>query len=137
MDLQSDYTGSELLGLVSAVVTVIAAFLPWITAGVEAGPVNIQTSNTGIEGLGIITLVLAVIAIGSILVLRWENRGAIITGISGLVVAIISLWKFVDISGVVSPGIGLYLTLISGIGILVAGGWGYQAGSNQDSAEAL
>lgn len=126
MDLNTDFSGAEMLGLVSAVVVGIAAFLPWITAGVEAGPVDVSASSTGIEGLGLLTLLLAIIAVGVILVLRWEDFGTVVTGIVGVVVTVVALWKIVDIDGAVAPGIGLYLTVLGGIGLVVAGAWGYQ-----------
>lgn len=129
MDVNTDFSTPEMLGLVSAIVAGIAAFLPWVTAGVEAGPVDVSASNTGIEGLGVLTLILAIIAVGTILATSWEDLGTAATGIIGGVVAVVAIWKIVDINGAASPGLGLYLTVLGGIGLLVAGIWGYQSES--------
>lgn len=135
MDVTIDFSPPEMLGLVSAVVAGIAAFLPWVTAGVEAGPVEVSASNTGIEGLGVLTLVLAIIAVGTILAMSWEDQGTVATGIIGVVVALVAIWKIVDINGAASPGMGLYLTVLGGIGLVVAGVWGYQSAPTEDSQE--
>lgn len=127
MDLHTDFSTAEVLGLISAIVAGIAAFLPWMTAGVEAGPIDVSASSTGIEGLGLVTLVLAVVAVAIVLVMSFEAQGSIATGIVGGLIGIVALWKIVDVSGAASPGIGLYLTVLGGLGLLVAGIWGYQA----------
>lgn len=129
MDLNTDFSKAEGLGLVSALVIGIAAFLPWITAGVEAGPIDVSASSTGIEGLGLLTLILAVVAVAIVLVMSFESQGSVATGIVGVLIGIVALWKIVDISGAASPGIGLYLTVLGGLGLVVAGIWGYQSQS--------
>lgn len=135
MDLNRGFSTAELLGLGSAIVAGIAAFLPWVTTGVEAGPVEVSASSTGIEGLGLLTLVLAIVAIGVILAMSWEDQGTVATGIVGVIVVIVGLWKIVDIEGAASPGIGLYLTVLGGLGLAGSGVWGYQSKSTEGAQE--
>lgn len=129
MDLKTEFSPAEILGLISAVVTGIAAFLPWVTAGMQVGPVDVSTSSTGIEGLGLLTLVLAIVAVAIVITIRFEAQAAIATGIVGAIIGIVALWKIVDLNDAVAPGIGLYLTLLGGLGLLVAGIWGHQSES--------
>lgn len=135
MEIDTEFSSPEMLGLLSAVVAGLAAFLPWVTTGVDAGPVDVNTSSTGIEGLGLLTLALAIVAIGVILIMDWEGQGTVGTGIIGAVVTIVAVWKVVDIDGAVSPGIGLYLTVVAGLGLVVAGAWGYQTASTETAEE--
>lgn len=127
MDLNTDFSTAEVIGIVSAIVAGIAAFLPWVTAGMEAGPVSVSASGTGIEGLGLLTLVLAVAAVAIILLGSFDGQGSIATAIVGVIIGIVALWKIVDISGAASPGVGLYLTVLGGLGLVAAGIWGYQS----------
>lgn len=133
MDLNTDLSTAEVIGLVSAIVAGIAAFLPWVTAGVEAGPVAVSASSTGIEGLGLLTLVLAVVAVAIVLLMGFDGQGSMATAVVGVIVGIVALWKIVDISGAASPGVGLYLTVLGGVGLLVAGIWGYQSRSQEST----
>lgn len=88
-----------------------------------------SASSTGIVGLGLLTLVLAVVGIGIVLTMGVEEQGSVVTAIVGVIIGIVALWKIVDFSGAASPGIGLYLTVVGGLGLLVAGIWGYQSKS--------
>lgn len=127
MDLNTDFPTAEVLGLISAIVAGFATFLPWVTTGVEAGPVDVSASNRGIEWLGLLTLILAVVAVAIVLVMSFEAQGSVLTGIVGIIIGAVALWKLVDISGATSPGAGLYLTVLGGVGLAVAGIWGYQS----------
>lgn len=134
--MDTDFTDTEKLGLAGAVLTGIAAFLPWVTAGVQAGPVDVDTSASGIEGLGILTLLLAVLAVATVMVLNEKRRDSIVLAASGIVVMLVGLWKILSLGGAASPGIGLYLTVLGGAGILVAGLWDYRATSTRSTPEA-
>lgn len=133
MDLNTDLSTAEGVGLISAIVAGIAAFLPWVTAGVEAGFVDVSASSTGIEGLGLLTLVLAVVGIGIVLTMGIEEKGSIASAIVGMIIGILALWKIVDINGAASPGVGLYLTVLGGLGLAVAGFWGYRSRSQNST----
>ncbi len=134
MDVDADFSGAELLALGGAGVTAIAAFLPWVTAGVEAGPVDVSASATGIEGLGVITLILAVVVVAAVVALDWDSRGTFVVAVAGLVVVIVGLGEILDLEGAASPGIGLYLTVLGGIAALAAGAWGHRTESTDATA---
>lgn len=126
MDLNTDLSTAAVLGRISAVVAGIAAFLPWVTAGLEAGPLELNASSTGIEGLGLLTLLLAVAVVGIVLTLGIEEQGSVVTSIVGVGIGAIALWKILAISGAASPGNGLYLTILGDFGLLAAGIGGNQ-----------
>lgn len=135
VEMNTDFTGAETLAVASAVVTGIAAFLPWVTASVQAGPVDVSTSATGIEGLGILTLLLAVVALGTVVLLDGDGWETVATAVVGLVVFLFGVWKILDLGGAASPGVGLYLTVIGGIGLAIAGLWGHRARSTRATPE--
>lgn len=135
MEMNADLSGAEILVLASAVLAVLAAFLPWVTAGVQAGPVDV-TASTGIEGLGVLTVLLAVIAIGGVLVGHGARWAAVVTTAAGLAVFLVGGWKILDLGGVASPGIGLYLTLVGGLGIAIGGLWSHRYRSTRSTPGA-
>lgn len=90
----------------------------------EVGPVDVSASSTGIEGLVLPTLILAVVAVAIVLGMSFEAQGSLAAGIVGVVIGIVALWTIVDISGAASAGVGLYLTVLVGLGLVVAGIWG-------------
>jgi len=106
-----------------AAIGVIGAFLPWATFGIF--------SVAGTDGDGVITLILFIIfgLIG--LWLSRQGEPTVATGVKVLliilmaVVVVIAVYDIANISSEgdsfikVSPGGGLYLTLISGIAGLV------------------
>lgn len=126
MALNTDFSGAEMVALAGAVITGIAAFLPWAVAGVQAGPVDVSTSTSGLDSLGLLTGALAVIVLVVLLVMDWETQGTVATVVGGLGILLVGLWKLIDISGPVEPGIGLYLTVLGGIVIAGGGFLGYQ-----------
>lgn len=92
---------------------------------------DVSASSTGIEGIGLLTLVLAIVAVAIVLVLSFEAKESVATGIVGAVIGIVALWKIVDVGGAASPGVGLYLTVLGGLGLVVVGIWGYQSDSRE------
>lgn len=136
MDVNTEFSGPALLALVSSVITAIAAFLPWMTAEPVAGPADVEAATMGIETLGLLTVLIAVVAILIVLLVEFESRETLSVSVIGAIVSFVSLWKITEISGAVSPGFGLYLTVFGGIGLLVAGLWGYQDTRREPSAGA-
>lgn len=124
MELELPTAGPAVIAMVGAVGAAIAAFLPWVTARVSAGPVEVGTAATGVQGLGTLTFVLALAGLAVVLLLDWEDTGAIGTAVLGLAIILIAGWKVVDLGGPASPGIGLYLTLLGGVGVVAGGLWG-------------
>lgn len=103
----------------SALVVIVAAFLPWATLG--------PFTKNGTEGDGVLTLVLGLIAgalclwavrSGSARAHRAAGLGAVIAGGFCSLIAVVDLNNF---DGVVSRGIGLPLTLVAGIAVAVFG----------------
>lgn len=74
-----------------------------------------------------LTLILAVVALAIVLGISLEAQGSLAAGIVGVVIGIVALWTIVDISDAASPGVGLYLTVLVGPGLVVAGIWGYRS----------
>lgn len=128
MSSSRDIGTTDALAVGGAVVTVVGAFLPWVTAGASVGPVEVSTSVPGIDmTLGLLTVVLAVIVVGVVLGLGWDETGAAAVTVAGLVVVAAGVLKLLDLGGIASAGIGLYLAILGGLGILAAGVMGYQS----------
>jgi hypothetical protein len=123
VDIDVDLTAPELLGVVSAAVIALAAFLPWmrdIFHGLTANP-----SMVSIEGLGQLTLLLGLVAVAAVLLFEWDDRGAYVLLATGLLAEVVAVWQFTTIDSPAVPVEGLYLTLFAGLGLLVAGAAGY------------
>jgi hypothetical protein len=116
----------------AAVLAVVAAFLPWITAATIFGDV----SRSGVDGGGdgIVTALLGVaVAIVTLTTRRHPNdRGAgLAIVICALIIVAISAYDFFSVNDRIndidrrfvdaSVGIGLYLTIASGIAGVLAG----------------
>lgn len=97
---------------------------------------GMSTSRTGIEGLGQPTLVLAAVAGAIVLPTDGEEQGPVTTGIVRVIIGVVGRWTIIDIDGVVSSGIGRYLTVFGGLGLVVAGIGGYQSESEVGGQEA-
>lgn len=124
MDFNRDFSTTDLVALLGAGVAVLAAFLPWVTASVDAGPVAVDASATGLEELGFITLFLGVV-VGAVVLVDLGIEETTVFGLAGLVTLLVGIWEFVSLEGAADPGIGLYLTILAGLAILGAGVWDY------------
>lgn len=118
------YTTGQKVLFAGGGLTVLGAFLPWIT--------YLGFSFSGIEGAGAITLILALLA-GGVGLFRWGRiaRGSVV--VLGVLVTLLAMAHIADptialesssqqsnafAQNAVSPGIGLFLTGLGGIGIL-------------------
>lgn len=112
------------VALGAAVATGVGSALPWATV---SAPFIGTVSKNGLDGDGVITLVAAVIA-GALIVSSWSggNRGRWIgVGVLGLAITGIGIIDAADIKEqfrgeemiYAAPGIGLYLTILSGIAL--------------------
>lgn len=134
------------LVLLGGAITVVAAFLPWIS--IDAG--FFSETVTGIDGDGVFTLVLGGAAMALVYVRDWDRVtvGAVV--VLGALVALIGVVYIsdpltgVDTSGMggeilesnVSTEIGLYLTAIGGLVLIGGGIKGHQLGSTGDGSAA-
>ncbi|GAC68967.1 DUF5336 domain-containing protein [Gordonia soli] len=126
---------SSIVGIISwaivgiSVLVLISAFLPWVTGPVTVNGVG--TSDTGATD-GIITLVLALIAGGvaaASAIIRKQSVLHLIAGIvaivAGLIVIAIAAVDISDVGDIeffgFKVGIGLWLTLVFGILLTIAG----------------
>lgn len=121
---------AEILGVISALLILIGAFLPWATASTIFGSVSVS----GIDRDGMITFILSVMAIGVIYYgrqrLKRKNSGVGLL-IVGFIIVIIALVDGVGVAEIskdidiayIQIGIGLYLTGIGGFGLIISGIW--------------
>jgi hypothetical protein len=117
----------KLVAVAGGVVAVVSGFLPWITAGVSAGPIDIDTAVTGIDTTpGLLAVVLGVVAIGAALVLDWSDSAGAATAVAGSAVVLVAVVQLLDLGGFTGAGIGLYLTVVAGLVIAGAGLFGHQ-----------
>lgn len=137
MNIRTDFTRLELVLLVSCVVVGLGAFLPWVTGGVPVGPAGGGPTATGIEGLGIVTLALAIVGSCVLVLEDVEDLTPVATVAIGASVLLIGLWRMIDLGGPVSPGIGLSLTVLGGLGITGVGAWTYQVEANHSTPKAI
>ncbi len=130
----------KVIGLVIAVIAVviaISAFLPWVSGTFSESGLGGGDSDTDAND-GVLTLVLAVIAgiFGVISVLIAKRSGlhltagivAVVTGILVALIAIVDITDILDAKETaevfditIDVGIGLWLTLVGGIGLVIAG----------------
>jgi hypothetical protein len=121
------YTQGQLVSLGGAVLTILGAFLPWLTADLLTAELTV----TGIDADGIFTLVFAVLVTGMIVYTRGNWRKALVgVAILGLLTALLGIayindpWLGVEnpppeaAQSLVTVGIGLYLTAAGGLAML-------------------
>lgn len=122
-------THAEILGAICGFICFISAFLPWASVRSGFGEVSVN----GIERDGIITLIFSLITIGLLyLGTRRTKKNVTNAGmvVMGFLITIIGVVDGANVSGIdsssyvnIGVGIGLYLTLLGGIGIVVSGIW--------------
>lgn len=118
---------ASILLLTGAAAVVVGAFLPWVTWG--------SFSKAGTEGDGSITLVLAVAtaALGTFGLMKASRKMTIGAIVAAALVVLIAVIDMVDVGSEVvfgvtfEIGIGLYMTLVGGIGALVGAALGLRS----------
>jgi len=132
----SRITYAEALGIISGLLCIAGAFLPWLVKSYFFSPEGTVYTG-GIERYGLYTLVLAVIAI-ILLIIGMRRTDKKITNIGiillGLLIISIAAVDGYDITGLVKGeanmsadiGIGLYLTAVTGIGLILSGIWNFK-----------
>lgn len=123
VDVNSLTTGEKVAGG-AGVVTAIAAFLTWVDAGIA--------TVAGTSGDGVFTLIFGSGVAAIVLFRDWNTIDMAATGILGLLTAVIALNVYGNLDAqanqtVISAtaGIGLHLTLIGGLALLTAAGYGF------------
>ncbi|MBU1152299.1 hypothetical protein KJ632_05785 [Patescibacteria group bacterium] len=104
----------RLVAIISAILIIIGAFLPWISTA--AG-----SSETGISGDGIITFVAGVL---TLIFMFYRGRPHVFALLLGVISATVGITDMIMMSNAMegingSVGIGLYFTIIAGIGIFI------------------
>lgn len=113
------YTYAELIGVVAALLGIIAAFMPW-------GKSVFGFVITGIDLDGIITLILSFSALA--VIVAWKEnettrRTGVWVGFLGLVIVLLTSWEVIsyDASTILTFSAGFYLQIIAGVLLLVVG----------------
>ncbi|WP_247730202.1 hypothetical protein [Halovivax limisalsi] len=150
METGSTFDGMDTatkLVLVGGAVTIVAAFLPWIS--IELGPFS--ESVSGIDGDdGLLTLILAAVAMAVAYVREWSALTAGGVVVLGGLAALLGLLYISDplmgadmsdaeremAGSIASPEIGLYVTVLGGLIVAAGGVTGYQNRSTAESTGA-
>lgn len=124
----TDGTGllaGEVVASVGAVLTVVGSVLPWVST---------QPATLGGAPSGPVT---ALVAMGVVLVAlfrRWSLIDKVVVGALGVVALVVAANAMMTLgtsSGVVSPGIGLYLVLVGGVIVVLGAGIGLVSGTRR------
>jgi len=114
---------SAYLALAGVMAVIVGALLPWYAA--------LGESTTGLQHEdGYITAGVAIAALAFGVTFEWDLIAPIGAALAGAVTAIVGYdaWSQVNDLGTHDPKAGLWLTLIGGVLLLVAAGWGLLEG---------
>lgn len=119
----------EYLGVVSGILGAIGSFLPWATMSSIFGTISLN----GIDKDGMFTLLFSIAAIGVLYLgikRTRKNTTNIITIIFGVFLILIGMLDSSSVMSIetnqyayIQVGVGLYLVILSGIGLVVSGIW--------------
>lgn len=112
------YSPGKIIALISSLALMIVSMVPWGVAMNKAGE---KVVVTGLKGDGKITIILGAIAIVCLLIKKIPIWVALILGLATTGVGIIDLLAVLKATKPVSGtvGYGLYITLFSGLGMIV------------------
>lgn len=133
MDVTAEFSGPEVIGLLGAVVVVVAPFLPWVTASLDAAPVGAVVISTGLSGIGGLTALLAVLAGFVLLTPDVGRERAVATGLVGVAVVAVGLRVILELPAIATPGSGLYLAVAGGLALVVGALLDYAALTEPES----
>jgi len=124
----SKHTIFWMIGVISAILIFVGAFLPWIK--ITAPFIGSMTAS-GIEGDGLITLILSLLAFLMIYIglTKSEKIAAIVLLVFGMICIVIGVYDATNIFQAIytleyalsSVGSGVYLTIIGGVGLIISG----------------
>lgn len=124
-----------IIGLAASAVLLVSAFLPWFEVSVDFGGVSVSEDVTGMDGGdGVLILLFALVG-GALALLCLFRRGAPQVGIGmavvGLLATVVGLIDLADKDpdtdaalaqlADVSPSVGLWLVILAGLVLAVAG----------------
>lgn len=129
MNVRRTSTAATVVSLLSSLVVVVGAFLPWVKVGPDAGPaipaIYIAGMDSGMEVWGQVVVPAVLLSATAILYFDYGKNTALLTLlVGGLTVAASLNYVFVysGYLGTFVPAVGVYLTLTGGIGLVLGGG---------------
>lgn len=125
MEIELDsLTTGEKVAAAAGVVTVVAAFMTWVDAGIA--------SVAGTSGDGIFTLLFGAAVVGIVLLRDWEVVDMAATGILGALTVLIALSVYGNLEDQAdeafveaAAGGGLHLTMLGGLALVGAAIYGF------------
>lgn len=121
----------QVAGLVAAGVTLVSAFLPWVTVTTIFGSLSVSGFQNG-DGDGVLTAIAAIV--GGLC--AWKGGKVLIaTLLSGAACAVIGIYDWSNVAGIADDpegmalaeaGIGLFGTVAGGIALVVSAAIGLQ-----------
>ncbi len=115
--------------LLGATVAILAALMPWVHR-----PVG---TRTGLDLFGPITIAVAIAVFAAILFGEWTTGTKLVVGGLGIGLLLPAFLVYLDVSEVAvdSAGSGLFLTLLSGVVVALAGSLAVLGESPENAAE--
>lgn len=108
------------VGIAACVFAIIGSFGPWARIDALITTITVNGTDGGRDGW--VSLVLAGIAIGVAVVRRFR-----VFGVLGILVAGVGFYDLVTLDSGVSPAWGLFLVLVSGLGMIGVAFWADRA----------
>jgi hypothetical protein len=110
------------IAIVGSALAVVGTVLPWITAGVSAGPIEVSTAITGLDtDPGLVVAIVSVVDVGVAVAVEAAATRSVGTAVGGLVIVLAAGLQFADLGGITGAGIGLYLSVVGGVVVGAAG----------------
>jgi hypothetical protein len=113
----------KLIGLAFSVLMIVGAFLPWVTVefmGISKSANGFMGGMQGNPG-ALIVIIGALCGVFIFLGKKWSNIAAMVLGLLGTAWAFKQMNDAKGMGEMVKIGIGIYLILVSGIGVAVGG----------------
>jgi hypothetical protein len=121
----------KMIGLAFAVLMIVGAFLPWVKVEFMGMSESANGFMGGTKGNpGALIVILGVLsAVFIFLGKKWSNIVAILLGLLSTLWAFKQMNDAKELGDMVKIGIGIYLILISGIGVAIGGVLGMRGGA--------
>ena len=138
MERNSRTLAASISGIVSGLLIVLGTYFPWIRvkpglpAETPIPAIYISGMDHGFEAAGGLVLVLLFLGLVTSVFLSSVRKVALIMLAVGLATIVVSLQNLLGGGysfGVFVPAIGVYVTLVGGVGLFLSGGFEYVVGS--------